>query len=375
MDRTGSAALQAAAGQLLVVGYQGMEAPSPAVSTALRAGHLGGVILFSRNIGPGAEGLLALAAMNEAIHRCVPYGSAWPLVAVDQEGGRVRRLREGVTLVPPMAVVGRAGSRELAARVSEVVASEVGALGFNLNFAPVLDVFTNPANTVIGDRAFGVTAEHVAEMAGAFCVGHYTMGVIPCGKHFPGHGDTVADSHFELPVLLHSTERLEAVELVPFARAVASRIPMLMTAHVLVPALEALHPMTLSPVGIGRLLRQEMGYEGVVITDDLEMKAVADRYAIEDMVELGLAAGVDIFLICHTEEKWQRAFEQLVRLAERDAGARERVMASSARVLALKRAQLPSSRYEVPSSLLAELDTAEHRAVMAELERAAGGAA
>lgn len=360
--------LRRAAGQLLVVGFEGQSAPSVAVASALGAGELGGVILFARNVVAGVEGLEQLASMNAAIHACVPGGEPSPLVAVDQEGGRVRRLRAGVTPIPPMATVGRAGSREVAARVSEVIAAEVGALGFNLNFAPVLDVFTNPANTVIGDRAFGQTPEVVSEMAGAFCVGHYTMGVIPCGKHFPGHGDTLADSHHELPVLHHDLARLRAVELVPFARMIASRIPMLMTAHILVPALDPVHPMTLSEVGIGRLLRQELGYGGVVVTDDLEMRAVADRYAVEEMVELGLAAGVDVFLICHTEAKWVAAFEHLVHLAERDSRWRERVLESATRVRTLKRDLLPSARYEVPVNLRAELDTEEHRAVLAELE-------
>lgn len=279
------------------------------------------------------------------------------------------RVREGVTPIPPMAQVGATGSRDLCARVGEVVAAELAALGFNLNFAPVLDVFTNPLNTVIGDRAFAQNPTDVAELAGAFCVGHYTSGVIPCGKHFPGHGDTEADSHFDLPVLLHGAERLEQIELLPFARAVQAKIPMLMTAHILVPALDTLHPATLSPAAIDRLLRGEMGYEGVVITDDLEMKAVADRYTLEEMIDLGVEAGVDIFLICHKEDLWQRAYVRLVQLGEGSPQARERILAAARRVTSLKARLLPRSAYLAPDDLHDLLGSDEHRAILDEVTR------
>lgn len=354
------------AGQVLIAGFAGHQAPE-SVTSWLTQGRLSGVILFSRNIGPGEEGLQALARLNATLDGCRPEDGTPVFIAVDQEGGRVQRVKDGATRIPPMARVGRRGDRELAARVGEVIASELSALGFNLNFAPVLDVLTNPANTVIGDRAFGDNVPIVAEMAGALTVGHYMAGVIPCGKHFPGHGDTFADSHHELPVVMHEPGALEERELLPFARAIEAGLPMIMTAHLLIPALDALHPVTLSANGVGRLLRQEMGFGGVVVSDDLEMRAVADRYSVEEMVELGIRAGVDLFLICHSEDKWRRAWAHLVGCAERDAGFARLLAQAAGRVRDLKARFLHQEVYQVPQDLGSLLGTPEHAQVMASL--------
>jgi len=262
-----------------------------------------------------------------------------------------------------MLRVGQCKDTDLAARVGEVIASELAALGFNLNFAPVLDIWTNPDNQVIGDRAFGTTPEQVSAMAGALTVGHYTAGVCPCGKHFPGHGDTLADSHYELPVLAHDPQELRQRELLPFRRAIAAGIPMIMTAHILIPALDTVHPITLSQAGVRRMLRQEMGYKGVVISDDLEMKAIADRYEIEEVVALGLAAGIDIFLICHTEALWKRAHAALVDLGQTQPWAAQAIKEAAQRVRQLKTNYLPAQPYK-PGDLTSQLNTPEHRAVM-----------
>lgn len=355
------------AGQCLLVGFQGTAAVPDTLANALRTQGVGGAILFSRNIaGDWAQ----LAALTAGLDACRPADGTPVFIAVDQEGGRVRRVKgDGVTDIPPMLDVGRAGDRELAARVGEVIASELASLGFNLNFAPVLDIWTQPENRVIGDRAFGRTAQVVADMAGALTVGHYVAGVCPCGKHFPGHGDTVADSHHELPVLSHSVQDLTRRELVPFARAVAGGIPMIMTAHILLPAIDAVHPITLSRAGLRGLLREQLGFQGVIVSDDLEMRAVADRYEIEEIVELGLGAGIDVFLICHTESLWQRAHAALVGLGQRERWAHDAIRAAAARVRALKARYLPSATF-VPGDLGSELDTPEHRAVIAQVRSA-----
>ena len=352
------------AGQCLVVGFQGTESVPDALSTALRTSTVGGAILFSRNI-TGDWG--QLAALNAALDNCRPADGTPVFIAVDQEGGRVRRVKgEGVTAIPAMLRVGETGDRELAAKVGELIATELAALGFNLNFAPVLDIWTNPDNQVIGDRAFGREPNVVADMAGALTVGHYVAGVCPCGKHFPGHGDTTADSHYELPVLPHGPEALARRELIPFQRAIAGGIPIIMTAHILLPAIDAVHPITLSRTGLTGLLREQLGFQGVIVSDDLEMKAVADRYEIEEIVELGLAAGVDVFLICHTEELWKRAHAALVRLGQSEPWARDAIRAAAARVRTLKSRYLPSAVYEV-GDLASELGTPAHAALVREL--------
>jgi len=363
--------LRAAIGQLLMAGFPGdSERPPEAIREALAEGRLGGVILFRRNV----KDIEQVIALNSAIHSAAITAVAAPFVAVDQEGGRVVRLRGPLTPIPPMRAVGATRNTQIVAQVSEVIATEVAACGFNLNFAPVLDVDTNPDNPVIGDRAFSSDPTEVGRIAGAFLVGHWTAGVIPCGKHFPGHGDTDTDSHLELPVLNHAPERLEEIELVPFRKMIEADISMLMTAHIMVPALDTVHPATLSHAVMTRLLRDELGYDGVVITDDLEMKAVADSYDVESMIELSLRAGVDIFLICHTQEKWERAFEHLVRLSENELD-RRRIFESANRVMRLKQSMLGSwaRPWKPIESELATLGSKAHIDVMRHVPAMAAG--
>lgn len=326
--------LERDAGEMLVVGFDGAaETPPEPIAEALRAGRIGGVILFSRNV----ESLDQVVALNRRIHELTADRDVPPFVAVDQEGGSVMRIRDGVTPIPPMREVGDRADPKYVADVSEVIASELRTLGFNLNFAPVLDVDTNPDNPVIGDRAFDSEAEAVARAGGAFLHGHAAAGVVSCGKHFPGHGDTERDSHLELPVLSHDPDRLRAVEFLPFRRTIGAGVPMIMTAHILLPGLDAVHPATFSDAILGKFLRDKLDFEGVVVTDDLEMNAVADRYEIEEMIDLGLDTSVDIFLICHSEQKWQSAFEHLVELGSSEREIRDRIAESAERIRKLKR--------------------------------------
>jgi beta-N-acetylhexosaminidase len=341
LDELSEADIRAAVGQLLVVGFDGATTEPPdAIVGALEEGRIGGVILFRRNVDTVDQ----VVELNENIHASAKDAVEVPFVCVDQEGGRVVRVREPLTPIPTMRTLGATGDRRLISEVSEVIATEIGALGFNVNFAPVLDVDTNPDNPVIGDRAFSDSPETVARCAGAFLLGHHTAGVLPCGKHFPGHGDTMLDSHKDLPTVEHDRERLDRVELRPFERMITADIPMLMTAHVMMPALDPEHPATLSRPIMKDLLRDELGFDGVVVSDDLEMKAVADRYGIEEMLEKGLRAGVDLFLICHTESKWRAGYEHLVDRALKDNRMLLHVIQAAERVRSLKQSYLGNLR-------------------------------
>lgn len=343
---------------MLVAGFDGHELPSH-VEGALRRGELGGIILFRRNVGE----LSQVVALVAGAYSSCP--DRLPIVSIDQEGGRVQRIREPATVIPPMSWVGAVGDPDLAVRVGQVIGEELEALGFNVNFAPVADAFTNPANTVIGDRAFGADPVLCGRMAGSIALGLTMSGIAPCAKHFPGHGDTIADSHLELPRVDHDLGRLRAVELKPFEMLVKARIPMVMTAHLLVPALDSEFPFTLSPRGVSTLLRGELGFQGVVVSDDLEMKAVADRFEIDQMMELGVTAGVDLFLICHTHEKWVCAYEALVRLGEASSTMRDRMALSARRI-----AQLETGYFRPwvrPESITDVVGSRAHLEVIAEL--------
>ncbi|MCB9700787.1 MAG: beta-N-acetylhexosaminidase [Myxococcales bacterium] len=293
-------------GQLLFVGFAGTKAPRPLLE-AIRAGRIGGAILFRRNIESPAQ----VRALCDELHAAAP-ADAPLLIAIDQEGGRVQRLREPFTVWPPMRRVGELGDLATTAAVAEALAVELGEHGIDLDFAPVVDVDTNPQNPVIGDRSFGRTAAQVSAHGAAFIKAMQARGVAACAKHFPGHGDTISDSHLELPRLEHDLDRLREVELPPFAAAAAAGVATMMTAHVLFPRLDRKRPATLSP-DIMALLRGEIGYEGLVFSDDLEMKAVADHFSIEERTLGPLEAGVDALLVC---SQWDLA-EECLRLLER----------------------------------------------------------
>ena len=255
----------------------------------------GGVILFKRNIR-SAEQLHRLVADIHATGAGVP-----PLVALDHEGGRVDRLpHPPFTHFPPMALVGESGDARLAEAVGRAMGRELRGVGIDLDFAPVLDVWSNPRNRVIGDRAFGTTPRAVARLALAFARGLARAGVLACGKHFPGHGATVGDSHFVLPRVRRSRRALAATELVPFARAAAADIPALMTAHVVVPALDPRRPATVSPEICRDLLRRRLRFRGVLFSDDLEMQAMAGRRRVGRAAVEALRAGCDMLLVCQS---------------------------------------------------------------------------
>jgi len=353
--------------QMLTIGFDGTS-PTPEVRRFLGERGGGGYILFRRNI-VDADQLLALNRELRSLAVGLPV-----FAMVDQEGGRVMRLRGIGSDVPPMSALGNAGSVLHARRMGELLGREVHAVGFNVDCAPVLDVHSNPDNPIIGDRALGTDPEDVGRLGVAFIQGMHRSGVLTCGKHFPGHGDTLLDSHLALPRLEHDRSRLDAVELVPFREVFAKAPPALvMTAHVLYRGVDPDRPGTLSPVVIERLLRDELGYQGVVVTDDLEMKALADRYSIEEIVRLGLEAGVDVFLCCKEEERWLRAEAELERLLVDSVVSPERIQRSVRRIA---RAKGPLRDALVPDVDAASrvLRCAEHQEWLAQLDAACGTA-
>ncbi|HJO24119.1 MAG: beta-N-acetylhexosaminidase [Myxococcota bacterium] len=278
-------------GQLLFAGFEGTRAPRDLLGL-VREGRVGGVILFARNL-EGPEQVRQLVA---EFHASAP--AAHPLmVAIDQEGGRVQRLRAPWTEWPPMRTVGEHDRPSHTRALGTALGRELADLGIGLDFAPVVDVDTNPDNPVIGDRSFAGTAEAVGRHAAALIAGLQGTGVAACAKHFPGHGDTQVDSHKELPRVAHAIERLRAVELPPFRAAIEADVASVMTAHVVMEALDPELPATLSPKVLG-LLRHEIGFDGVVFSDDLEMAAVANHHTPGDAVRLALEAGCDALLTC-----------------------------------------------------------------------------
>ena len=315
--------LETQAARLFTVGFYGKASTGDLEKLIARG--VGGGIFFARNVGLPAEVVDTTGSIKRLAAR--------PLfVALDQEGGQVSRLKQGFTEVPPMRAVGVTGSTALAREVGALIGREVRAVGFDMNYAPVLDVDTNPANPIIAARSFGRTPELVCEMGVALTAGLESVGVAACGKHFPGHGDTSQDSHLELPRLPHSLERLEQVELKPFAAAVKAGIPSIMTAHVIFEPLDSVYPATMSRAVLHGLLREKMGYDGMIVTDDIEMRAIADNYGVVDTVVRGLNAGVDHFLCCHTADVAHQAIEAVIHAVENGTVSRETLATANRRI-------------------------------------------
>lgn len=333
MNALSAAEAERLAGSILVVGFAG-ESATPSLLQRLRAGVCAGVVLFRRNVRSAAQ----------VRDLCAELGSGAdpsPILAIDQEGGRVARLREGVLQLPAMRALGDLGDPDLTGRLGETLGEDLAALGINLNFAPVMDVDSNPANPVIGDRAFGREGTSVRTHGVAFFRGLQSAGVAACAKHFPGHGDTETDSHLELPVVRHDASRLRQVELPPFEHAIDAGVATVMTAHVRYEALDPELPATLSPRVLQDLLRAELARERddlVVVSDDLRMKAVSARWPLEEAAVRAVNAGCDLLLACDDDASAHQAcVAALARAAMGSSETRARLTAAAERVTKLRR--------------------------------------
>jgi beta-N-acetylhexosaminidase len=343
------------AGQLFMVGIPG-PALDPGTEAFLREYTPGGVILFKRNARTAAQ-IRRLTAAVRALGAGPP-----PLLAIDHEGGRVDRLPRPFTHFPAAAQVALAGGAQAAREVGRAMGRELAAVGIDLDFAPVLDVATNPRNRVVGDRAFGATPGAVARCGVAFARGLLDAGVVPCGKHFPGHGHTTGDSHLVLPRDRRPRRELVAGNLPPFEAAIRARLPALMTSHVVYPALDD-RPATLSRAICHDLLRRRLGFTGTLFSDDLEMQAVARRRRPERTAVAALAAGCDMLLVCASLDLAARCIESVARALTRGRLAPPDAVRSLARIERLRRL--------APTSRATRLTWPRHAALARRLARSA----
>ncbi len=320
-------------GQLIMVGFEGTQA-NEAIENHIRERHVGGVVLFSRNI-QSPQQTAELTNQLQRLARTTAHQI--PLfIGIDQEGGWVIRLKEGATVLPGNMALGATDSTELAARAGEITAAELAAVGVNLNFAPVVDVNNNPQNPVIGRRSFGESPELVSRLGVAYIRGLQRHGVLATAKHFPGHGDTTIDSHFDLPTVSHDLEHIHALELHPFRAAIEADVAAIMTAHIIYPALDADRPATLSPTILTDLLRKELGFDGLLITDDMEMKAIDDRYRSGEAAVMAIEAGADIVMVLWSPTKQLEALDALLTAVKSGRISQARLNQSVERILKSK---------------------------------------
>ena len=322
-------------GQLIMVGFEGTHA-NETIETHIRERFVGGVVLFSRNIESPqqtAELTNELQRLAGATARQIPL-----FIGIDQEGGWVIRLREGATVLPGNMALGATDSTELAERAGEVTALELAAVGVNLNFAPVMDVNNNPDNPVIDRRSFGGSPELVSRLGVPYIRGLQRNGVLATAKHFPGHGDTTVDSHFDLPTVNHDRERIHALELPPFRAAIDADVAAIMTAHIVYPTFDPDRPATLSPTILTDLLRKQLGFDGLLITDDMEMKAIDDRYRSGEAAVMAVEAGADIVMVLWTPAKQLEVFDALLSAVKSGRISEARLDQSVKRILKSKEA-------------------------------------
>ena len=324
--------LEEKAGQVLMVGFGGKDAiDAKAAVEKLKAG---GLIYFARNTGDVCE----TAALSRSLQQMAESATGIPLlISADQEGGIVSRLTQGLPDMPGPMALGAAGDEDLAFRVSRGIGVQLRAAGINVDLAPVLDVNDNPKNPVIGVRSFGSDPGRVAALGAAAVKGFLASGIAPVGKHFMGHGNTSVDSHLDLPVLDKSEEELWMTELRPFVAAIGAGLPAIMTAHIVFGALDPDHPATMSQAVLEGLLRQRMGFQGVILTDCLEMNAVSMSPGTPRAAVLALKAGADLLLISHTWELQEEALRQVVEAVQRGEVPESRLDEAVFRVLSLKR--------------------------------------
>jgi beta-N-acetylhexosaminidase len=353
--------IEQAAGQLFLLSFTGKQQPSADVLATLERQHVGGVVLFrAKNMGSLAE----LRGLTDALQQAAAQSAQPPLlIAADQEGGQLMAIGEG-TPFPGNMALGAIGNEELAYRVGFALGREVAAVGVNVDFAPVCDVNNNPDNPVVGTRSFGESPALVARLGAAMIRGIQAAGVAATAKHFPGHGDTASDSHHAAPVIPHDLRRLQRVELPPFRAAVAAGVRLVMTAHIVLPALHRGHdlPATLSPVVLKGLLRRRLRYQGLIVSDAMDMRAIDQGPGLTLDTIAAVAAGVDLLLFNLEPSRQEAAFAALVQAARRGLIPPREILESGRRILALKKWL---ARRKQPS--LDVVGCAEHQALAREV--------
>jgi len=326
-----SMSLEEKIGQLIIVGFEGKTINEEAINSIDRL-KVGGFILFSRNIEDEVQTLKLLDDLKVAnSNNDIPL-----FLAIDEEGGRVSRLPKSFEKLPEAMKIGNKNNKELSYEFGNILGERVRLLGFNINFAPVLDINSNPKNPVIGTRAFGTTIDQVIDNGIEVMLGIRNTGVIPAVKHFPGHGDTDVDSHINLPKVEKTIEELKDLEIRPFRVAIEKDVEMIMVAHIMYPQIDKDYPATMSKRIIQELLREKLKYDGIIVSDDMTMGAIIENYTLEDGVLSFIRAGGDIALICHGKENPKKAIEKIIEAVNAGDLNEEEIDKKVFRILALK---------------------------------------
>lgn len=319
-------------GQLIISGFYGYKVDK-SLENLIKNNNLGGVILFERNIKDSKQ-LLELTNSLKEINKT----NISPLfISTDEEGSIVTRMPKEIKSLPSNYDIGKINNENFSYNIGKILGKELGSFGFNMDYAPVLDINSNPNNPVIGNRSFGNNKEIVSRLGVKTMKGIQSSNVISVIKHFPGHGDTSVDSHLALPIINHDLNRLNNLELVPFKYAIKNGADAIMVSHILLNKLDKNNPATLSKNIITNLLREKLNFNGVVITDDMTMGAIVNNYNIGDAAVKAINAGSDIILVCHKYENVNIVINAIKNAVKNDIISEKRIDESLYRILSLKR--------------------------------------
>lgn len=335
-------------GQMLLVGMEGYDM-NDNITELIKSYNVGGIILYGKNVKDGRQ----LLSLTNSLKNTNSSNKIPLFISVDEEGGSVSRNPKEVKKLPTAKDIGKTKNTDLAFEAGKLLGKTVKAFGYNMDFAPVLDIDSNPLNPVIGDRAFGQTAEIVSAMGIGVFKGIKEEGVIPVIKHFPGHGDTITDSHIGLPVITHSWERLNNFEIVPFKHAIDNGADVVMVAHILLLQIDQEYPASMSDVVITNILRDRLKFQGVIITDDMTMGAIEENYNIDEAAVQSVKAGADIVLVGHNHENSVKVFNALKEGVEKDNISIDKIDKSVYRILKLK------EKYNLKDSVIEDLNIEE----------------
>ncbi|MGH4123385.1 MAG: beta-N-acetylhexosaminidase [Clostridium sp.] len=345
IEQIGKMTIDEKIGQMLVVGIEGHDL-NDNTKSLIEKSKVGGVILFSNNIQDARQLLNLLNSLkNENSHNKVPL-----FLSLDEEGGRVTRMPKEFKRIPTNKAIGKINDKTLSYKIGAAIGYEIGAFGFNMDFAPVLDVNSNPKNSVIGDRSFGWDINLVSNLAIQTMKGIQSQNVIPVVKHFPGHGDTSVDSHMGLPSVNNDLKRLKSFELIPFAKAIKNNADAVMIAHILLSKIDSENPSSLSKTIITDILRTDLKFNGVIITDDMTMGAIVKNYDIGGAAVKSVKAGTDIVLVCHGYDNELAVINALKNSLLKGEVSGQRIDESVYRILSLKQ------KYKLKDEIIKSVD-------------------
>lgn len=332
-------------GQMLVVGIEGYDL-NVNTKSLLEKSKVGGVILFSNNVQDTSQLLSLLNSLkSENLQNKIPL-----FLSIDEEGGRVTRMPMEFKKFPTNKAIGKINDETLSYKIGATIAYEIGSFGFNMNFAPILDVNSNPKNPVIGDRSFGSNVNIVSSLGIQTMKGIQSQNIIPVVKHFPGHGDTSVDSHMGLPSVNNDLKRLKSFELIPFAEAIKNNADAVMIAHILLPKIDSENPSSLSKIIITDILRTDLKFNGVIITDDMTMGAIIKNYNIGQAAVKSVKAGTDIVLVCHGYDNEVAVINAMKSAVSKGEISKQSIDQSVYRILSLKK------KYKLKDEIIKSVD-------------------